>query len=330
MMKKRRSFIGCLAVMFGFSALSLAGDINPPPGPVGPTMKTLVEIEPRVAVQSLPSSEIALHVISEPGSYYLTGNIIGVSGKHGIEVASDSISIDLNGFSLIGSADALSAVAVLELHHSLTVNNGSIIDWPVWAIGGIGTADASLMSNLIVKSLSGGITVGTKSLITKCSIDTIGGGLVVGDGSIVEHCTIASEGSVGINAGQNVRILNCLINACGNDGIRAGSKCVIRDCSLSNNRRDGIRVSGDNVVIIGNSCIDNGQGLVGHGIFADGSGSRIDDNYCAGNDIGIKATGSSSGVLRNMAYSNGTNYIIVGGVISNNPATAGPWANLEN
>ncbi|MCH9035557.1 MAG: hypothetical protein IID42_13820, partial [Planctomycetes bacterium] len=197
-------------MILGINAMALAGDINPPPGPIGPTMKTLVEVEPRVAVQSLPGSATALHVISEPGSYYLTGNITGVAGKHGIEVASDIISIDLNGFSLIGSPEALSAVAVLEAHHSLTVKNGSIIAWPVWAIGGIGTAHASLMSNLIIKSFSGGITVGAKSIITKCSIDTVGGGIVVGEGSIVQNCTITSDESVGINAGQNVRILDCL------------------------------------------------------------------------------------------------------------------------
>jgi parallel beta-helix repeat protein len=289
-------------------------------------MKTLVEVEPRVAVQSLPGNETALYVISDPGSYYLTGNITGVEGKHGIEVASDAVSIDLNGFSLIGSPDAVSAVAVPEEHHSLAVKNGSIIAWPV-AIGGKGTAHASLMSNLIIKSLGGGMTVGTKSIVSECSIDTAGTALVVGEGSIVQNCTITSGESVGIWVGQDVRILDCLINACGNDGIRAGSRCVIRGCSVSNNRRAGIRVSGDRAVVIGNSCNDNGQGLVGHGIFVDGGGSRVEGNYCAGNDIGIQASGV---VIRNIASGNGTNYTITGGVVSNNPATAGPWANLEN
>ena len=129
-MRKRMSLV-CpvvsLTMLLGSNATALAGDINPPPGPVGPTMKTLVEVEPRTPVQSLPGSATALHVISEPGSYYLTGNITGVSGKNGIEVASDNISIDLNGFALVGVAEALSAVAVLEPHHSLTVKNGSII-----------------------------------------------------------------------------------------------------------------------------------------------------------------------------------------------------------
>ena len=282
-------------------------------------------------MQSLPGNATALHVISEPGSYYLTGNITGVAGKHGIEVATDNVSIDLNGFALLGSAGVLTAVAVLEPHHSLTVKNGSIA-WAGVAIGG-GAADpdSSLITDLIVKSASGGgVNVGAYSTVARCRIVTSGGGLVVGEGSVIQVCTIISDASVGINAGQNVRIFDCLINNCGNDGIRAGSKCFIRGCSVSNNRRAGIRVSGDKAVVLGNSCNDNGQGLVGHGIFVDGNGSRVESNYCAGNDIGIETTGSSGVVVRNIASGNGTNYTITSGVVSNNPATAGPWANLEN
>lgn len=321
----------CLFTILGFNSLALAGDINPPPGPIGPTMKTLTEVEPRVPVQSLPGSATALHVISESGSYYLTGNITGVTGKNGIEVAADNISIDLNGFSLVGAVGAVSAVAILEPHHSLTVKNGSMIAWPGAAVGGGVDPDSSLIRNLIVKSSSGGgISVGARSIVAECSIDAFGSGIIVGEGSIVRDCTVTSGGSVGITAGQDVRILDCLINKCGNDGIRAGSKCVIRGCSVSNNRRAGIRVSGDKAVVIGNTCNDNGQGLVGHGIFVDGNfGSRVEGNYCAGNDIGIQTTGASEVVIRNLAAGNGTNYMINGGIIATDLATASPWANLE-
>ena len=39
-----------------------------PPGPPAPTMKTLEQIEPRTPISSLP------YVITNGGSYYLTGN----------------------------------------------------------------------------------------------------------------------------------------------------------------------------------------------------------------------------------------------------------------
>lgn len=47
----------------------LGGDLNPPPGPIMPTMKTLVEVEPRTAINSLPFN------VTAPGSYYLTGDL---------------------------------------------------------------------------------------------------------------------------------------------------------------------------------------------------------------------------------------------------------------
>ena len=52
-----------------------AGPLTPP-GPPAPTSKTLNEIEPRTPINSLP------FVIEEPGSYYLTRNLIGSPGQN--------------------------------------------------------------------------------------------------------------------------------------------------------------------------------------------------------------------------------------------------------
>lgn len=67
-----------------------AGPLSPPSGPVTSTSKPLAEVEPRIAVNSTntPGSATALHVISQPGSYYLPGNLAGDSGKDGILITS--------------------------------------------------------------------------------------------------------------------------------------------------------------------------------------------------------------------------------------------------
>src|SRR5262249_38758199 len=67
-----------------------------PSGPPAPTMKTLDQIEPRTPISSLP------YTIISPGSYYVTTNLTGMSGAHGITVNASDVTLDLGGFSLIG------------------------------------------------------------------------------------------------------------------------------------------------------------------------------------------------------------------------------------
>src|SRR5678815_1587099 len=90
-----------------------------PPGAPAPTMKTLDQVEPRVAINATntPGDDDSLFKITQPGSYYLTGNITGVAGKHGIEIAASGVTLDLNGFDLVGVAgmgpfDGVSATVV--------------------------------------------------------------------------------------------------------------------------------------------------------------------------------------------------------------------------
>ena len=70
------------------SILHAQGPLTPPGAPT-PTMKTLDQIEPRKEVNATntPGDATNLFIISTGGSYYLGGNITGVSGKHGIQIA---------------------------------------------------------------------------------------------------------------------------------------------------------------------------------------------------------------------------------------------------
>src|SRR5882757_11552227 len=69
-----------------------------PPGPPGPTMKTLTQVEPRTLISSIP------YFITNSGSYYLTGDLIGTPGQAGIVISASGVSIDLTGFSIVGSS----------------------------------------------------------------------------------------------------------------------------------------------------------------------------------------------------------------------------------
>ena len=57
--------------------LHAQGSLTPPPGAPAPVMKTLDQVEPRTQVTqtTCPGNASAVHVISAPGSYYLTANV---------------------------------------------------------------------------------------------------------------------------------------------------------------------------------------------------------------------------------------------------------------
>ena len=113
-------------------AASMAGPLSPPAGPVTPTHKTLTEVEPRVAINAAntPGDADSIFRISQPGSYYLTGNLTGQAGKHGIEIATSGVTIDLAGFEVRGIGGALDGIAATINGSELCIRNGTIRFWP--------------------------------------------------------------------------------------------------------------------------------------------------------------------------------------------------------
>ncbi|MDB6125709.1 MAG: hypothetical protein JWQ71_4702 [Pedosphaera sp.] len=97
-MKKTTGKISYILTLltFGLFSSSFGQGSLTPPGAPAPTMKSLDQIEARTIITSLP------YVITNAGSYYLTGNLTGVAGTNGITIIVDNVSIDLNGFSYTG------------------------------------------------------------------------------------------------------------------------------------------------------------------------------------------------------------------------------------
>jgi len=85
------------ALIFGLSASPIfaQGSLTPPGAPT-PTMKTLDQVEARQIVNATntPGDGTNQFIISAPGSYYLTGNITGVSAKNGIVINADDVTLD--------------------------------------------------------------------------------------------------------------------------------------------------------------------------------------------------------------------------------------------
>ena len=325
-----------LAMFLGFSEAAMAGDLNPPPGPIVPTMKTLVEVEPRTPVQSLSGSATALHVISEPGSYYLTGNIAGESGKNGIEVAADDVTLDLNGYALLGMPESLDGVMIHAHRSNIACLSGSVRGWGddgidagSDGIGGgrfidvhaYGNGGRGLMGGSVwtitrctaTANGSHGIQVGTVATVTECSVAGNGGDgitlAVRSEGGLVTNCTSKENTGFGFRADTGVSIVGCVSTHDQGGGIEVEARCLVRQ----------------------NLCWRGGSPRIN----VTGVGNRIEDNRVTiDGGTGIDVSGTSNLVVRNYVEGTGTKYSIGGGnlagAITGDPVSAGPWANFSN
>jgi hypothetical protein len=193
----------------------VAGPLDPPVGAVSPTYKTLSEVEPRIAINSTntPGGANETYLISQPGSYYLTGNITMTSGKHAIAVSSADVSIDLNGYTITGVSGASYGVVGYSGVGRIMVRNGSFRSGPYLSIS-IG-AD-SLVENVMAIQAStsvDAINVGDRSVVRNCRVSTAGAAVNVGNQCVVEGLTATSVVS-GVNALNKVDV-------------------VVRDCSMT-------------------------------------------------------------------------------------------------
>ncbi|RMD64345.1 MAG: hypothetical protein D6824_04110, partial [Planctomycetota bacterium] len=111
-MNGRWSMAAVVAATTG--AQALAGPLNPPAGPIAPTHKTLTEVEPRIAVSAdnTPGDADSVFKITQSGSYYLLGDVVGERLKFGIEITAPNVTLDLNGFTLQGVVGSFSGVVV--------------------------------------------------------------------------------------------------------------------------------------------------------------------------------------------------------------------------
>jgi parallel beta-helix repeat protein len=201
-----------------------AGDLNPPPGPVAPTMKTLAEIEPRIAVNSVntPGDANSLFHISQPGSYYLTGDVEGIPNMSGIRIDASDVTLDLNGFSLRGVPGAYSAIYVETTVSGLQVRNGRIVSW------GSSGIDAALAN----RSQFTDLDVSNNEFY----------GIFVGNTATVERCTVEANYTTGITVGSDSRILYCISTHHDNgDGIDTGANCLVESTISNNNSESGFQ-----------------------------------------------------------------------------------------
>lgn len=234
----------------------------PPVGPVAPTHKTLTEVEPRIAVNATntPGNAAVLFIISQPGSYYLTGNITGQSGKHGILIASNNVTLDLMGFAMLGVSGTLDGIIMENFAAQVVIRNGMVAQWGRHGIsakidsgriegitagnnGGWGIdnrPDQTFTTHVVGCEVfgngwsvsSGGMRVGESAVVVNCVARSNSGPgfAAVGDGARFEQCVSHFNSGEGFAAGSGAVIVGCIAEANSGAGIRAGDRTVVANC----------------------------------------------------------------------------------------------------
>lgn len=233
--------VSAAALVLAAGTLVVAGPLSPSAGPVASTYKTLTEVEPRIAINAAntPGDANSVFKITKPGSYYLTGNVVAQFGKDSvILVASDGVTLDLNGFSLIGSDVWPSALAQYCINagnvKGLSIRNGTLTNSGTNTISlGSNCVGARLENLTCINSSETAISAGKAAVITNCSVTNAGSqGIVAYDGSVITNCTVATVGDTGIYANRST-ITNCSVTNASGYGYELSSNSVAINCSAS-------------------------------------------------------------------------------------------------
>ena len=221
--------------------LATAGNLEPP-GPPAPTMKDLDDVEPRFPLRNLGAGMPI--VINISGSYYLTEDIFGLPGQHGIQINVDNVTLDLNGFTLYGDLDFGSLDGI---HISDDVQNTTIVNGNIQNFVGDGV-DAEDLLNVVSVRVEGVTAANNGGL-----------GMALDNDAVVIGCSFLDNGNTGLRVDSGSTIVNSVARSNGNDGFSV-DKSTITNCTANGNTSTGI--TGDDSLVRGNTAIQNGSNIV--------------------------------------------------------------------
>jgi hypothetical protein len=155
-------FLLCCAVCPA-PTLRAQGTLTPPPGAPTPTMKSLSQLSAEIAATkdearipisptTTPGDANNVYIITQPGAYFLTADIVAPVGKNAIRInlpgfGAGALSLDLGGYGIIGpgaaTTPATHGIQSISIHHATTIRGGHLRGWPAAAITVAGPASVS-------------------------------------------------------------------------------------------------------------------------------------------------------------------------------------------
>lgn len=254
---KNRTISLIISIVLIFSLQAFGGSLEPSAGP-GSTMKTLDEVEPRIPI---PGSDtpVSSFIITKSGSYYLTGD--RNASAIGINVLADNVTIDLMGYSLIGSGSGNYNGIFMIGQSNVEIRNGTIRNFTIF---GIREADAEQSK-------------GHRIISVRAIDNGIGGIYLSGYGHLVKNCTVTGNGALstdyvyGIHGDYGATVVG---NTACNNGYKADTSVY------------AIHVRSGSTVI-GNTVYNNGINATYtvYGIYLEGD-TLVDQNTSYSNGAG--------------------------------------------
>lgn len=245
--------------------------------------------------------------ITRPGSYYLTENITGTALANGIEITTSHVTLDLNGFAVLGvpgSHYGIRAALFRSNLENIVVKNGTVANWGYMGVS-CEARNVKVTGLQVLNNNQGAIScTRPEGVLEDCLIRGNGastGTCIYGvKGLVVRNCTIS--GNVRESAGPAIVIFaesNAVItgNVLQSNGAAAGALFGI--------------YAGYRSVISSNKISENHGSTSVYGIKAfdecQVTDNMSDSNYCtdstAGNAYGID-TGVRCTVMRNTSTAN--------------------------
>jgi len=285
-----------------FAGAALAGPLDPPPGPVGPSGPRLLDVydndsladtvddidqvanehllfETRTDVLSLAGDDDSAHVIDVMGSYYLSDDVVvNDPGKGGIKIMANNVTLDLNGYRVIHTnppapgPDPYYGVFTWpagELRTNVVVRNGTVSDFTsgqvrMWA-------QVSRVENIVA---TGGqtnvisIPSGDSNLIIGCRIDRAidtGYAFVGGTnayGYVAAECS-ARTAELGFYFRNGAAVRDCVASGLTlGTGFVIESGSVVRRCAARGNNGHGFFSNLDQTILIAD-CVASANAFSG-------------------------------------------------------------------
>lgn len=226
----------CLAVVLTTAAFA-QGPLAPTNAPA-PVFKTLHQVEPRQIITG------ATFTITRPGSYYLVTNILYTGSGNGIVIATNDVTIDLNGFTLAGNASSGSGIYRSGFPKNIVIHNGIIRNWGSSGISLSGGDNCHLHDLVVLSNDYRGAELGYNSRVERCLISENGDmGLHSFGPSFLADSASCDNGDAGFYLVSRAVIHRCLASANSEHGFEASDGSVLADCAATLNTSNGFNVT---------------------------------------------------------------------------------------